>query len=234
MKLLLNNIILDATITSLNGSLNYPPENIQDSVLAKRFQSSIDQDVLTCDFESQSSVNCFYYSFTNASTIQVRFFIGSDTLVYAFTISSPEDTGAYHFNTIVADFMEIVIIGGLGVYIGGCATGLDVSFPNPVSPWNENVEDNSIVSENRAGETQTESIESLDVYSWIFRENSREEVNYYKNLLETVGLGTLIWVDPFEQDHDFISPLYAKLTNPVKISKDGRNYRFNLDIKQAR
>lgn len=235
MRLLFENIIDNATITSLNGSLNYPPENLQDTVLKKRFQSSIDNDVLTINFAATSSVNSFYYGFTNAAFMRIRFYLGSDSLVKTVTVLNPTTAeDAYHFSEITADFAEIYIEGPEGVYLGGAGCGMSIIFPDPENRWNEPLEDNSIVSESLSGETENDYVESLRIYSWIFKDNTRESTNYYRGLYKDLGIGKPIWIDPFENDHDYIGPIYAKLTKNFNATKDGRRFNFYLDIKQAR
>lgn len=233
MKILFTNLIDSATITSTFGSLNYPPENLQDKIVKKRFQSTLDADTIRIDFSDTVSLDCFYYAFTNATLIQVFFLTGSDTIVHSIVIDDPQYIGAYHFDAIDVDFIEIYLTGPLGVYLGSVGSGLEIDFPDPVNRWPEPMEDNSLVAESLSGETLNDYIKPLRVYNWVFPEIRREDLNYYRAFYNNLGLGNPVFMDPFYVDHEFIEPIYAKLTKAFTPNKVERMYDFNLDIKES-
>lgn len=235
MRVVFDNIVLDSTLSSLNASLNYPVENLQDSILKKRYQSTLATDTITIDFSETLSVSSFFYAYTNATSLVLRLYVGSDSLVLTLNITDPENyIDAHHFTAVSADYAEIDIVGPADVYLGGIALDDSVEFPDPINAWQENYQDNSSVSENDDGNTLQDYIKPLKVNSWIFRNVTRYNTNFYKDLYELTGIGKIIWVDPFEDNHDFLEPLYCKMTAPLQPKKNGRRYNFELSIKEAR
>jgi len=235
VKVIFDNIVLDSTLSSLNASLNYPVENLQDSILKKRYQSVVTSDTITIDFSETLTVSSFWYVYTNATYLQLRLYVGSDSLVFTLTINNPESyIDAHYFSAVDADYAELDIIGPENVYLGVIALDDPVEFPDPENVWTEGYQDNSSVNENDDGNTLQDYIKPLKINNWKFRDVTRYDSNYYKDLYELTGIGKIIWVDAFEDNHDFLKPLYCKMTAPLQPTKNGRRYNFELNIKEAR
>ncbi len=235
MKIVFDNIVLDSTLSSLRASLNYPIENLQNSILKNRYQSVQSTDTITIDFSETLRVSSFFYSYTNATYLQLRLYVGSDSLVFTLTITDPEsETDAKYFTAIEADYAELDIIGPDNVYLGGIALDDPVEFPDPDNAWQESYQDNSSVSENDDGNTNQDYIKPLRINNWIFRDVTRYDSNFYKELYILTGIGKIIWVDAFEDNHDYLKPLYCKMTAPFQPKKNGRRFNFELSIKEAR
>ena len=235
MKVIFDNIVLDSTLSSLNASLNYPVTNLQDSVLKRRYQSVVSSDTITVDFSETLFVSSFFYAYTNATSIIIRLYIGSDSLVFTLTITDPEsEIGAHYFTGVYADYAEIDIIGPENIYLGGIALSDPVEFPDPDYAWPENYQDNSSVSENSDGNTNQDYMKPLKIYNWTFKNVTRSDTNFYKELYELTGIGKIIWLDATERNHDFLEPLYCKMIAPLQPKKNGRRYNFQLNVKEAR
>jgi hypothetical protein len=234
--ILFDNLIDDSEITSLHASLNYPVENLQNSVLRKRYQCSEDVDTLTFIFsDSNSLVKDFWYAFTNAAYLQLRLYDHYGLLLHTITINYPDnDMETYHFTGVYAAYAELDIQGDEGVYLGGIGLGNAISFPDPEGKWNEPLTDNSIAVSSLGGQSKSEYIEPLRRYSFNFIDITREDLNYYIGLIKNLGKGKPVFMDLFENNHDFILPIYAKITAQPTPRKDGRNYEFDLPIEEAR
>jgi hypothetical protein len=144
------------------------------------------------------------------------------------------DPVSWYFPTIEVKSIEIAIEAVDNVYLGGLATGKVASIKEPLNDWDEDFEDLSIITESEAGQVQQLYNRPLRVYNWTIVNNTREEMNEILDLYKEYGIGHHIWVDPFEDNHEFMTPLYAVLTNSIAASKDGYLYSFNFDIKEAR
>lgn len=234
MIVLFDNIVDDSVITSINASLNYPASNLQDSALRKRYQCSTDTDTIAIVFAETLEVSSFWYAFTSATAMELRLYNDSDGLLHTITISDPINIDAYHFNGVDVDYAELDISGAGGVYLGGIGLGVGIEFPDPDNEWEEPFTDNSSAVQSRAGQSKQDYVEPLRVHGWMFRDVVLDDANYYVDLYKATGIGLPIWIDPFENDHSFMEPVYAVMTQPIKKVKDGRNYRFNLNIKEAR
>lgn len=236
MRILFDNLIDNATITSLHASLNYPVENLQDNVLRRRYQCSEDEDTITIIFEQTNNlITDFFYSFTNAEYLQLRLYQTYGILVYTLTINNPQsDTQSYNFTGVDAAYAELDIRGDEGVYLGGLALGEAIQFPDPKNKWNEPLADNSLFSESLGGQTNHEYIEPLREYPFDFENTPVEDKNYYIGLIKDLGIGKPVYIDPFERNHNFMMPIYAKFTRQPGPSKNGRVYDWNINIKEAR
>jgi len=237
MKILFHNLIDDATLTGEHTSFNYPPENWQSTSIYKRVQSSLHYDTVTIVFENyDATISDFWYAFTNATLIIIRLYDYENGLIYEHRIDEPEeDIGHIWFTPIEdVDSMEIYYEGPLGVYLGGIGVGQAYVMPDPEAAWAETDEDNSIVSESPYGQTNQDYVRPLRSYPFRFPDLSRNEMNEMQELIRRVGRGRPLWIDPFDLNHDFMKPLYGKITNALKADKNGRTYYFTLEIKEAR
>jgi len=77
-------------------------------------------------------------------------------------------------------------------------------------------------------------VEPLRLHSWTFPEVTRDDINDWAEYFKDLGIGKPIYIDPFEDDHTFLKPLYAALTEPFAAKKVGRRYTFDLTVKEAR
>lgn len=236
MRILFDNYLADSTLSALYASLNYPVTNLQDNVLRRRYQCARDQDIITITFSDIMNVDCFFYAYTNATYLQLRLYRDYETLLYTLTINDPvEDCGA-HFFTLVqnVEYAELEIHGGEGVYLGGIGIGEAETLPDPEYSWKDTSQDNSASSENVYGSTWTDYVEPLRIHSWIIRNVETDDANYYIGLYKLTGIGKPLFIDPFENNHDFMEPLYAKFTASIDKQKNGRRWQLNIDIKECR
>jgi hypothetical protein len=236
MKILFDNIVLDSVLSSINASLNYSASNLQDQILYKRYQSSIDIDTITIAFSEDLDVSVFYYGLTNATSLVLRLYDSSDVLLHTETISSPNlVTDAVYFTSVFAASAEIDIVGSAtGVYLGGVALGVSEEFPDPDGEWPEDFEDNSFVTTSPEGQSLQNYVEPLRIHNFRFTDLTRDRMNDIMDLYRLTGIGLPIWFDPFEDNHDFMMPLYAAFTRPIRSTKNGRRYNFSIAIKEAR
>lgn len=235
MKILFDNVVIGSTITSPYESLNYPADNLQDEILRRRYQSSRDIDTITIAFEDEADVSCFFWAFTNATQMILRLYNFSDELIFSQTIDDPDQLSVIYFDRNYAASAEIDITGSTtGVYLGGVGLGEEVTFPDPDYEWPENYTDNSVLSSSKEGQTLQNYVEPLRVHQFNFSDLTRNEMNAIKELYESVGIGYQLWFDFFEDDHDFIGPMYGFFSEPIQPKKNGRRYNFTITVREAR
>ena len=236
MKILFDNYIADSTLSALYASLNYPVTNLQDNVLRNRYQCTFNSDTITITFSDSMDVDCFFYAYTNATYLQLRLYRDYETLLFTLTINNPVDECGAHFFSLVQDvtYAELDIEGPENVYLGCIGIGDAEDFPDPEYSWKDTLQDNSASSENVYGSTWTDYVEPLRIHNWIIRNVETEDANYYIGLYKLTGIGKPLFIDPFENNHDFMEPLYAKFTVPINKQKNGRRWQLNIDIKECR
>ena len=263
MKILFDNVLIDAAISTGDASANYPISNIVHAFLRKRYQSvGTDYDTIYITLASVTAINCFFVSYSNTTQIVVRFYNASSTLLRTDILygaannkryttdgnlrvltdgdiritqeASDEDSDATHFDSIDVKKIEIDVYGASGTYIGGIAAGEAEDFGDPMSPWEEPYIDNSIVTASPYGQTLQQQIDPLRSYSWMIRDLTRDETNEIRDIYYMYGYGARIWIDPFEDDHEFMLPFYSRLDAPPRIVKNGRRYDIEWQFREAR
>ena len=237
MKILFDNLVIGSTLTSTNASNNYPPANLQDTSLIRRLQSSLDWDSVTIQLDETGSISDVFWGYTSAAQIVLRFYDYEGVLLYTHTITNPDSWIGHEAFPVVSgvDYVELYFDGDLDVYLGGLGLGVAVTMPDPLASWRETPEDNSVVSESPHGQTNQDYIRPLRQLPFEFPAvMTREQTDTIEELVNGVGKGFPLWVDPFEDNHDFMKPIYAKITEAVPVTKDGRTYGFALSLKEAR
>jgi len=81
MKILSNNIISEASISSLNENPLYPLTNLQDRYIRNSFEASDSSDTITLEWDSDQITNCVFWGNTNLSNMLVKFLDSEDNIV---------------------------------------------------------------------------------------------------------------------------------------------------------
>lgn len=238
MKALFDNKILNSIITSVDASNNFPVDNLKSIYLHQKFQSIDTSDIITIVFNGNIDVDCFFFGYSNMSNMGVSFYDELDVLVgqLDFTSIDTDVESSYFDSTISVKkiIIELENTSSESVYLGGLAVGLTESFNLPLAKWTDDFDDKSIVSESQSGQILQQYIKPFRKYDFTFPVNTRVEVNKVTMQYQQYGVGFHLWVDPFELNHDFMYPLYCTLTAPISAKKDGYNWKFNFNIREAR
>jgi hypothetical protein len=237
MKILFDNVALAyETVTSDDGSPNYPAQNLVSPFLEKRFQSTALADRVVFDFDYATyTVDCFFYAFHTMSEVTIELYNGG-ALVYTQTINPAEaNTGAVHFAPVVADEARVLIAGaGAPLYLGGVGFGEAYTMPHPLAEWPEDVADSSVLDSSPMGQDSQEYVDPLDVLTYSFSNVTRVVAEEIKDIFKAVGVGGHFWIDPTELNHAFQRPLYVTLLETVAPEKNGLTYSFTLKCREAR
>lgn len=238
MRVLFDNVLLDYdTISGDNESNNYPASNLVHRILTKRYQFSYGaSDQVTIDLTDSEYINCLFWSFTNGTQIDFKLYDAYDVLLasHSFTDVS-NDSGSYYFSqAYFVKKITIDIYAVAGAYLGGVGAGEYYDLGSPVSPWDEEKIDNSIVGISPSGQTSQNYVEPLDNDAWLFRDWTRAQINELVNIYKAYGTGHIIWVDPFEDNDSFRYPYYAIIGGAVVPQKNGRRYDFEFRTPEAR
>lgn len=239
MKVLFTNELKNYdSITSDNESGNYPAVNIVHNFLTRRYQYQYGaSDQITIEMPSDINVDSVFWSYTNATQIDITLLDVYDTeLVSCSFTNMTFDSGAYHFAQRYTTVRKIIvdIYAVDGAYLGGVAAGEIYDIGDPVSPWSEPSIDNSILDISPGGQASQTPFAPLRAHTWDFRDFDRNEMNDIVNVYRDVSVGALIWVDAFPNNYNFAPPLYAVLLNGIVPKKNGRRYDWSLSIQEAK
>lgn len=237
MKILFENVAIDATISDTNGSPNYPADNLINSSLRKRFQTGFTSADAIFDLAEDEDISCFFAGYTNADSIDVEFFDQYLSSLYSFTITNPnEDVESLFFDTVSGVSRVTVTINGASgnVYLGGVGFGLEQDIMYPADGFSENYTDNTVFSKSPGGQLLQNYIKPLRSYDLNMRENTRAAINNIRSLYELTGKGYRLWIDITEDNHDFIRPMYGNIVDNFSDIKNGRRYDYPLTLEEAR
>lgn len=120
------------------------------------------------------------------------------------------------------------------IVMGAIGLGMAETMPNPNERWPESWDDRSKLSYSEAGQSQAQYVEPMRIYEFDFDGIDRARMNELRELYAQYGRGAIIWFDPTEDNHEFITPMYAVLDNWGDNKKNGKSYGYSLRIKEAR
>jgi hypothetical protein len=226
MKILFSNLVHDAVISATSTDSNYPVGNLKSSFLRKRWQSTANSDTIVVTLASPESVSSLFIGYTNSTLpITVRLYNGL-TLLQTTSI-----TDSLHFNSVLLDKIELDLSASSPVYLGGIGFGVAYDIDPPESFWEETFDDRSIVSESQSGQVLQEYVEPLKIYDFNIPTLDRTEARAIEAQYRLTGAGYLVWLDPMTDD---LEPMYCRLTDPVTVNKNKRQYAAKLTFKEAR
>lgn len=237
MRILFVNEIEGATVTAVNGSLNYPPTAIFHPFLRKRFKSTIDLDTLTIDLAAAVSMNCFFMGFHNVTAGTVTFLDGTLSPVGSpIDLASAADIFVSYFATISVKRIVVDVQATSGrVYIGGIGAGLYVQMPDHTAGAEFAVADDTAFSESMGGQTSRNAAPSLRAREWVFPDLDQVTKDALDPYVVVLGIGKPVYMDLFESNRAFDPPAYAKLMAPRKLTNPATDrYDLTLNFKEAR
>jgi len=235
MRILFTDEVLEATITAGDENPNYPASNIGHRFVRLRYQANGTSDTITITLAAAKSINCIFYGFHNLSSLEFRLYDAGDTLLKTVTVSSPETYGSEYFTAVDSvAYLELDVVSADVAYLGKVSCGGYYQAKDPGADWDEPVTDNSVVTESPSGQTLSTLVEPLEGFSCTVHDLSRAQWLELWELYKAVGVGATMWLDAFENDHDFKLPLYCKMDQPPDRSKSDKNFDVALSWREAR
>lgn len=236
MKILFDNEIKDATLTALTPNANYPASNLAHVFAKLKYKGAGYDDTITATFDDNVSANCFFYTFTNATSMEVRLYSNASVLLDTITVDCTYDSGAEYFEAqTTVRWIEIDIASPVSedVYLGGIALGMASTFPFPLANFDKDLVDNSAKTSSADGQTSYLHIKPLKKYALQFTNVKRTDYHPLITSFEEVG-GGHIWADITEENHAVYQPLYCTSDLMESPTRDKTNVNFKLTLTEAR
>lgn len=236
MKVLFINELKDATITALAPNENYPASNLIHVFAKVKYKGVGYSDTITATLPDNVSASCFFYTYTNATSMTVRVYSGSSVLLETLTVDCTYDSGAEYFDLHTdVRWIEIDIASAVSedVYLGGIALGVATTMPYPSSKFEIQLQDNSGKSESADGQVSHHYIKPLREYELNFSGVPKLTYHAIVELFEAVGSGH-IWADITELSHATYKPLYCTTGLVESPTKNGSSASFKLRLLEAR
>lgn len=239
MRVLFENKVERSTVSSNNGSLNYPGSGIWHPFLKKKFKGQSSDDVLTIDLQEVSNLNCFFMGWHNVTSGSVVFFdSGLSPIGSAIDLAGALDLFVTYFDTIAVKRIVVTVHNSSGnqVYIGGIGSGVYVQMPiNMTSGFERAISDDTQIDESPGGQTSRNKAASLRIRSFTFPAMDATERDRVDVPVVALGIGKPIYVDIFEGDRSADAPFYAKVTEPRRITNPAAGrYDMSITFKEAR
>lgn len=236
MKLLFDGLIGSSTLSSQYPSNSYPLSNLQDSFLTRRYQSSRDIDVVMMLFAAPSDVDCFFWGYTNAIQIVFSLYDYENALLYSQTIDNPySGVDSIYFDTVEDASYALISLSydSIGVFIGGCDCGPVYEFPDPLENFENGFSDATIWNKSPNGQTSFDRAEPLRAHTFEFKGIDLSWMQEIENKYINYGIGRPLFIDPFNQNHDFMMPIWATIQRPLGNKKNGVNRETILEIEES-
>jgi len=238
MRILFENKVEHSTVSAANGSLNYPPENIWDPFLWKKFKSRFGTDILTIDLAEISDLNCFFMAFHNVAIGSVVFLDGTLTPVGpSLDLASAQDIFVAYFDTISVRRITVTIEAATGqVFVGGIGSGVFQQMPVSMTRGSEfGISDATDITQSPAGQVSRNKAPGLRLRSFTWPDLSESDRAEIDPTIVALGIGKQVYMDLYEGERSFDPPMYAVVTEPRRMTFPSANrYSLNMTFQEAR
>ncbi len=236
MRVLFDNLVVPATLTTDEPSDNYPVTNLAHPFLRRKYQSVSSPAIITVTFAADSVVDCFFYGWHNFTSLIVRLYDSGDSLLSTITVASPESgVGSEFFTAVPAVAYAEVEIAGSVPYLGGLGIGEFYELPRPIGDFSEGLDDHGVVVASSSGQAQQLYVEPLKTRDYTLVEMTRATRAEVAALMTSAGIGRPLWLDAFRLDHDYEPPMYCRIVREWVTTKNGRRYNArSIEFKELR
>jgi hypothetical protein len=237
MKFLFENLIEDATLSSLNESLNYPPDNLDHIFLEKRYQPLASlTDTITGEWDEDVTISEWFVGFHTLSSYTLRLYDYDAIELYSFSVSSPNDIDFVEFDAVedVRYFEMDVVFSASPAYIGGLGSGVCLELTDFETNYSLPIDDTSDFEESAYGQTLQSPRGTLDEFDFEFNDKTLAVKSAFITAYKALRKGKPIYVAFFNEDTRDIAPLYAKFTRAPETEKNHRRFDIRIRIKEAR
>ncbi len=239
MRALLANAVERATVTSVNGSLNYPASSIYDEFLRRKFKSLFDTDTLTIDLVETSDVNSFYIGFHNIATGTVTFFDETLTPVGdVLDLAGILDIHVAYFDTITVRRIVVdmaTVDADTKLFVGEIGAGIYTQFPDVIlAGYDFAIQDGTTIQSSQGGQTSRNKGSSLRSRDFTWPALTKAQFDAINTPVLSHGIGKTAFWDLFEDNRDFDPPMWAFVAKPREATQTNENqFNVKLSLQEA-
>ncbi len=239
MRALLVNAIERATVSSVNGSLNYPASSIYDEFKRRKFKSLFPTDTLTIDLEAVSDLNSFYMAFHNAISGTVTFFDENlDPIGDTLSLDGALDIHTAYFDTITVRRIVVdmaTIDADTKLFVGEIGAGVYTQFPDVIlAGYDFAIQDGTVIQSSQGGQTSRNKGASLRSRDFTWPALTKMQLDAINIPLLAHGTGKTAFWDLFEDNRDFDPPMWAFVAKPREGTQANENqFNVKLSLQEA-
>lgn len=234
MKVLLNNRLLDATLSCVSPDTSYPIDNLKHQFLKKVWRSTAQTDEVTVSWSADQLIDCLFVELTNATAAQLRLYDSTWTLLKTVNMAASEVST--YFAAVSGVRHAKVAFTGLAsgtLYVGKIGLGIAYTLPNPKNDWIPAYKDNSEKTYSTGGQVFTNHRKPLKKMSFNFF--TRVYALYTEIATLFNDLERPVFFDFTDKKHAFQRSYYADVSsNFDNPSRDDRYFTFTLTFTEAR
>lgn len=238
MRILFDNAMERATITSLYQSNNYPPENLVHPFLEKRYQPYLQfSDTLTFDFTEDEVFDCLFIGHHTASSYEARFYDSTPSLLLTLSGADPAQMEYRQFSRLsTVRSVEIDLVFPLTVtpYVGGIGGGSGFLIPYFLSDYDLPIRDTSSFTESSGGHTLQVKRTELSEFEFVVPNQLLAYKDAFMVGYRQAGRGKALYIAPFTEGVTDLAPIYAKFTDAPDVKKSGRRFDISFKMREAR
>lgn len=237
MKILFDNKAKAGIITSLNESANFPATNLVHPFAWFKYKSLTQSDTITVTLPDNVSADCFFYTYSNATSMVLRVYSNTSTLLETVTVDCTHDSGSAYFTQHDnARYFTLTVScpASEDLYIGSIGFGLSTDFPYPLANFEKDLIDLSSKEVSDGGQVSHHYSRPLVEYKLSFNRVKRDSL-FHDIIAQFMGVGAgYIWADITETNHAFYQPLYCTTKIIENPTRDRYLVSFKLTLTEAR
>lgn len=231
MRILFDNKLLDATVSSVNANPLYPVSRLKDSFLKRIYKATAHTDTITILFAETSKIDCCYVGFTNANSMLLELKDSSENVLYSTYLNVNKGGGAFSSVSGVSKAV-LTISSNDNIFLGTIGIGDTYTMPNPINDIIKAFVDNSTVYTTSDGQYSKNKIVWLRFLKASFA--TVDDIDLYNEIFSLFAdVDAPIWVDCFENVANVINPLYCSVEFKAD-SKSDTIYKFSFEATEAR
>lgn len=231
MRILFDNKLNNATLSSLHQNSLYPVARLKDSFLKRIYKSTENSDTITIVFASEEKIDCIYIGFTNALTASAILKGISGNTLYSGTINVQRGGGVITSTTGVKS-AEITLSGTENIYLGTIGIGDAYTMPDPLNDIIKSFVDNSETYQSNDGQYSKNKIAWLRFIKASFA--TVDDIDLYNEIyLLFSEVDRPVWLDCFENVNGALNPMYCSVEFKAD-SKNDKLYKFSFEATEAR
>ena len=231
MRILFDNKLNNATLSSLHPNSLYPVTRLKDSFLKRIYKSTETSDTITIMFASEITVDCVYIGFTNATSASLTLKDSSNNTLYSGAINVLRGGGV--ITQVQGVKSAIVSLSGTdNIYLGTIGIGDSYTMPDPLNDIVKSFVDNSETYQSNDGQYSKNKIAWLLFVKASFA--TVDDIDLYNEIfLLFSSIDRPVWLDCFENVTGALNPLYCSMEFKTD-SKNDRVFKFSFEATEAR
>lgn len=231
MRVLFNNLIYDATLTSTYADGSYPVTNLIASAVKKIYKSTEVADQITITFDETQTIDSCFVGYTNATSITLLLYNSSDALLYTQAIDT-DKLGKVFTPIDNVSYAVVNFVSTETLYIGTVGLGKSYTMPDP---------DNGIVTKPIDYSTREFStggqlyINRVPIRKTFDTTISNILVDDYNEIFALwANLEHPVWVDVYEETSGIINPIFADVVMGEDPTQSWKRYALTLTFTEVK